>query len=188
MTTSTSSSAVVARAGVRRRHRAAVAAQLIARAPHVVDAIDWDTLDAAPEWMAWDAERLEALQLQVGALLLAPELRLWIDAPRLGAAARALGGPLLQALLSLPDGEVLPRDVAPAPRIDRAEQVVPSLRACGAGVLLAALASGELRQAATTLLTPGRPSMMAGALARSLAAHATQLAAQFAPSNVPEVA
>ena len=39
----------------------------------------------------------------------------------------------------------------------------------------------QLRQAAATLLTPGRPSMMAGALARSLVTRALQLAAPFAP-------
>lgn len=188
MNTSASSSAPVARASVRRRQRAAVAQQLIARAPHAVDAIDWDTLDAAPEWMAWTGDRLEALQQQVGAIVLAPQLRLWIDAPRLTAATRALGAPLLLALLALPDGEMLPRDVTPSPRIERADQVAPSLGACGAGVLLAALPSGELRQAAALLLTPTRPSPMAGALARSLVARAIQLAAQLAPARDQEVA
>ena len=188
MTTSASSSATLARAAVRRRQRAAVAEQLVARAPHVVDTIDWDSLDSAPEWMAWGAEPLEALQQQTGALVLAPELRLWIDAPRLTAAMRALGTPLLHALLALPDGEMLPRDVTPAPRIESADQVVPSLRACGASVLLAALASGALRQAAALLLTPTRPSPMAGALARSLVARAIQLAGLLAPSNPREVA
>src|SRR6185503_3202786 len=66
--TSASSGATLARASARRRQRAAVAEQLIARAPHAVDSIDWDTLDGAPEWMAWEASRLEALQQQVGAL------------------------------------------------------------------------------------------------------------------------
>lgn len=188
MSTVASSSATSARAGVRRRQRAAVAEQLIARAPHAVDAIDWDTLDGAPEWMAWGAEPLAALQHQVGALVLAPEMRLWIDAPRLAAATRVLGAPLLQALLALPDGEMLPRDVTPAPRIERADHVAPSLRACGASVLLASLSGGELRQAAALLLTPTRPSPMAGALARSLVVRAMQLAAQLAPSNPREVA
>jgi len=55
-------------------------------------------------------------------------------------------------------------------------------------VLLAALPSGELRQAAALLLTPTRPSPMAGALARSLVARAMQLAAQLAPSDEQEVA
>jgi len=187
VSTTASSGAAPQRARARRRQRAAVAAQLIARAPHAVGAIDWETLDGAPEWMACDAERLEALQHQVGALVLAPELRLWIVAPRLSAAQRALGSPLLHALLALPEGEMLPRDVTPAPRIERAQQVAPSLRACGASVLLAALPSGELRQAAALLLAPTRPSPMAGALARSLVVRAQQLAAQLSPSNVHEV-
>ncbi|HEU5296752.1 MAG TPA: hypothetical protein VFU71_18365 [Burkholderiaceae bacterium] len=188
MSTSPATCAILARASVRRRRRAAVAEQLIARAPHAVDTLDWDALNGAPEWMGWGPEPLDALQLQVGALMLAPELRLWIDAPRLAAAMRALGAPMLRALLALPDSEVLPRDVAPAPHIERAEQVAPALRACGAAVLLAALAAGELRQAATLLLTPARPSSMASALARSLVARATHLAAQLAAPNAQEVA
>lgn len=188
MSTSASTSANWARASVRRRQRAAVAEQLIARVPHAVEAIDWNALDGAPEWMAWDAERLEALQHRVGALVLAPELRLWIDAPRLAAATRALGAPMLHALLALPDGEMLPRDVTPAPHIVRADQVAQSLRACGASVLLAALPSAELRQATSLLLTPTRPSPMAGALARSLVARTIQLAAQLASTNPREVA
>jgi len=178
----------MARAGARRRQRARLAEQLIARAPHAIHALDWDALDAAPEWMAWSAAPLEALQLQVGALVLAPDIRLWIDAPRLSAAERALGSPLLHALLALPDGEMLPRDVTPAPRIERAEQVAPSLRACGAGVLLAAVPAGALRQAATLLLTPTRPSPMAGALARSLVARAAQLAARWTTPTPTEAA
>jgi hypothetical protein len=186
--TSASSGATLARASARRRQRAAVAEQLIARAPHAVDSIDWDTLDGAPEWMAWEASRLEALQQQVGALVLAPELRLWIDAPRLGAALRALGAPVLRALLALPDGEMLPRDVTPAPRIERADQVAPSLRTCGASVLLASLPSGELRQAAALLLAPTRPSPMAGALARSLVVRAMQIAGRPLASKAQETA
>lgn len=188
MSTSAAPSAGLARASLRRRQRAAVAEQLIARAPHAVDTIDWDVLDGAPEWLAWDGERLEALQHLVGALMLAPELRLWIDAPRLAAATRAIGAPQLQALLTLPGDEMLPRDVIPAPRIERADQVAPALRACGASVLLAALHPGALRQAAALLLAPTRPSPMAGALARSLVARAMQLGAQLAPSNDQEVA
>ena len=185
MSISGSPSATLARASVRRRHRAAVAEQLMARAPQMVEALDWTGLDAAPEWLGWTPERLDALQLQVGGLLLAPELRLWIDAPRLAAAARALGALTLHALLALRNGEVLPRDVATTPQIERAEQVAPALRAAGASVLLATLPSGELRQAAALLLTPVRPSPMAGALARSLVTHALQLA-QTAASNGQE--
>ncbi|HEX6018727.1 MAG TPA: hypothetical protein VFZ28_11555 [Burkholderiaceae bacterium] len=188
MNASAHSGAAVARASSRRRQRAALARQLIERAPHALDSVDWDTLDDAPEWMAWDAARLDALQQQVGALMLAPELRLWIDAARIAAATRALGAPLLHGLMALPDAEMLPRDVAPAPRIERADQVAPSLCTCGAGVLLAALPSGSLRQAAALLLTPTQPSPMAGALARSLVARAMQLAARLAPRQQQETA
>ncbi|MCC7285549.1 MAG: hypothetical protein IT503_05150 [Burkholderiaceae bacterium] len=183
MSAEASCSAAASCAAARRRQRAALAQQLIERAPHAVGAVDWDTLDEAADWMAWDSARLDALQQQVGALVMAPQLRLWIDAARLGAASRALGTALLRALLALPDGDMLPRDVTPAPRIERADQVAPALRACGAGVLLAALPSAALRQAAALLLTPTQPSPMAGALARSLVARAMQLATQLTPTE-----
>ncbi len=164
------------RARDRRRHRAAVAAQLMARSPETAATLDWPALDAAPDWMTWPEPRVSTLQARVGALLCAPELRLWIDTPRLAAAARTLGAGFLHALLALPDRQVLPRDVARCPRIDRADQVALLLRAAGAGVLLASLPSG-LRPAAATMVTPSPPSPMAAALASSLVARAQLLAA-----------
>ena len=167
------------RARDRRRQRADVAARLMARAPEAAAALDWYALDAAPDWMAWPEPRLAALQAQVGALLCAPELRMWIDAPRLAAAAHALGAAYLRALLALPDAQVLPRDVACYPRVARADEVATLLRAAGAGVLLASLPSGALRLAAAAVLALSPPSPMASALAQSLVKRAQLLAAQI---------
>jgi hypothetical protein len=167
-----------ARARQRRRQRAAVGERLMAHAPAAAAELDWDALDAAPDWLAWPEAQALALQYRVGALLCAPTIRLWIDAPRLAATARAVGAEYLQALLSLPDQQVLPRDLADCPRIDRPEQVAPLLRAAGAAVMLAALPAGPLRRAVASTLAPITASPMAGALAESLVARAQRLAAQ----------
>jgi len=150
----------------------------MAHAPAAAADLDWDALDAAPDWLAWPEAQALALQYRVGALLCAPTIRLWIDAPRLAAAARVVGAEYLQALLSLPDQQVLPRDLADCPRIDRPEQVAPLLRAAGAAVMLAALPAGPLRRAVASTLAPITASPMAGALAESLVARAQRLAAQ----------
>jgi hypothetical protein len=89
-----------------------------------------------------------------------------------------VGADYLQALLSLPDQQVLPRDLADCPRIDRPEQVAPLLRAAGAGVMLAALPAGSLHRAVASTLAPLTASPMAGALAESLVARAQRLSAQ----------
>lgn len=165
-------------ASQRRRLRAAVGERLMVHAPAAAAELDWDALDAAPAWLAWPEAQAIALQYRVGALLGAPAIRLWIDAPRLAAAARAVGAEYLQALLSLPDPQVLPGDLTECPRIDRPEQVAPLLRAAGAAVMLAALPAGPLRRAVASTLAPITASPMAGALAESLVARAQRLAAQ----------
>jgi len=161
-------------ASARRHRRAAVARRLLAAAPDAVASLDWDTLDAAPTWLALSDADLMVLSRHVGAILCAASIRLWIDGARLGAARAALGAPFLQALLALPDAQVLPRNVAPCPRIDAAEQVAPMLRTSGLGVLLASLPSGPLRRAATALLG-STASTMAPALAHTLVSRAQTL-------------
>jgi hypothetical protein len=146
----------------------------MAAAPEAAGSLDWDTLDAAPAWLALSDPELMVLARQVGAVLCAASLRLWIDGARLGAARAALGAPFLQALQALPDTQVLPRNVAPCPRIDSAEQVAPMLRSSGLGVLLASLPSGPLRRAATALLG-STASTMAAALAQALVTRAQTL-------------
>lgn len=162
----------------RRCLRAAVAERLMAHAPAAAAELDWDALDAAPAWLAWPEAQATALQCRVGALICAPTIRLWIDAPRLAAAARVVGTEYLQALLALPDQQVLPRDLADCPRIDCPEQVAALLRAAGAAVMLAALPVGPLRRAVSSTLAPITASPMAGALAESLVARAQRLALQ----------
>ncbi|HSW22731.1 MAG TPA: hypothetical protein VLJ62_08185, partial [Burkholderiaceae bacterium] len=167
-------------AAARRHRRAAVARRLLAAAPAAAASLDWETLDSAPAWLALSDPELMVLARQVGAMLCAASVRLWIDGARLGAARAALGAPFLHALQALPDTQVLPRNVAPCPRIDTAEQVAPMLRTSGLGVLLASLPNGPLRRAATALL--GSTALtMAAALAQALVSRAQTLTARPAP-------
>ncbi len=159
----------------RRRQRAALAQRLRQRAPDAVGTLDWDALDAAPAWLALPEDELTRFECQVGALLCAPLLRLWIDGARLNAARSAVGAPFLQALRALPSTQILPGNVAPSPRIDHAEQVAPLLRAAGASVLLASMLPGPLRLVVGTALAPATPAQMAGPLAQSLIARVLTL-------------
>lgn len=165
----------------RRHQRAAVAQRLRAKAPDAVGALDWDALDGAPAWLALADAELARFECQVGAMLYAPALRLWIDGARLHAARAVLGAPFLQALRGLPSTQVLPNNVAPCPRIDSAEQAAPLLRAAGASVLLASMLPGPLRLVVGTALAPATPAPMAGPLAHSLITRAITLAAGARP-------
>jgi hypothetical protein len=160
----------------RRQQRAAVAQRLRTQAPDAVATLDWDALDDAPGWLALPDAELARFECQVGAMLYAPALRLWIDGARLNAARAALGAPFLQALRALPSTQVLPNNVAPCPRIDSAEQVAPLLRGAGASVLLASMLPGPLRLVVGAALAPATPAPMAGPLAHSLIARAITLA------------
>ena len=154
----------------RRRQRAAIAQRLRQRAPDAVGTLDWDALYGAPTWLALSDDELDRFKCQVGAMLCAPSLRLWIDGGRLNAARAAVGAPFLQALRALPATQVLPNNVAPSPRIDTGEQVVPALRGAGASVLLASMLPGPLRLVVGSALAPATPAQMAGPLAQSLIA------------------
>ena len=178
--TDTRAYAPAARAHARRGQRAATAARLMARSPQSAAALDWALLDAMPEWLAWPEADAARYQCQVGALLCAPVLRLWIDAPRLAAAKAAVGAPFLHTLLALPGTQILPLDAAPCPRMDAADQVAPMLRTAGIEVLLAALPAGPLRRAVAALMAPAAASQMASALAQSLAERAAALAREAA--------
>lgn len=164
----------------RRRRRATVARKLLSAAPEAAAGLEWDALDTAPAWLALPDTELMVLARQVGAVVCASNMRLWIDGARLAAARAALGAPFMQALLALPEAELLPRNVAPCPMIDGAEQVAAQLRSTGLAVLLASLASGSLRRAAGAALGT-QASSMAQVLAHSLVARAQKLGAPRAP-------
>jgi len=170
--------AAAAHAGNKRQQRAALAQRLRQRAADAVGSLDWDALDAAPSWLALSDAELQRFEAQVGAMLCAPMVKLWIDGPRLTAARIALGAGFLQALRSLPPTQMLPSNVAPCPRIDNAEQVAPLLRNAGVSVLLASMQPGPLRSVVTTALATGAPAAMAAPLAQSLVARAVAMAAQ----------
>jgi hypothetical protein len=134
----------------RRQRRAAVAALLLARAPALAATLDWDALDASPQWLARADAALATLQNRVGAVLCAPMMRLWIDTARVAAARAALGDAFLDALLAQPD----PRGLAAPPRITYAVQVAPTLAACGAAALLATLPAPLRAPASAVLVSP----------------------------------
>jgi hypothetical protein len=162
----------------RRRRRAAVARRLLASGADAISAIDWDTLETAPEWLALPDAKLATLQRQIGALLYAAEMRLWIDGARLGAARTTLGDSFMQALLAQRDLATFPADTVTRPRIDSAEKVPTHLQVVGAAILLASLAQGALRRAVTSIMAPTAAAQMAPEMAQSLMARAQTLAAQ----------
>ena len=168
---------------LQRRRRAALARRLVASAPDVVAALDWDALDRAPDWLALPDDDLLALQRQVGALLCVAEMRLWIDGARLAAARATLGEPYLRALLAQPATPATPLDSAVGPRIELPGQVGALLQLAGASVLLASLTHGPLRRAASAALAPAVASTLARELARSLVARAQSLAATAAAGS-----
>lgn len=170
----------------RRRRRAAVAAQLLALAPDSAGSLDWDSLERAPGWLALPGDELTALIHRVGALVAAPQLRLWIDGARLDAARSAVGAAFLQSLLARRDNTLLPRDVTPCPRIEVAEQVAPALHGAGAAVLLAATPTAALRKLLSAAWAAA-PAAMATELAQSQIAQAQALAAEGKPQPQPPV-
>jgi hypothetical protein len=157
-----------------------VAQRLLSKAGEAIAAVDWDTLDRAPDWLAFAEPQLAVVMRQVGAVVCAPQIRLWIDGPRVTAARDALGEAFLRALAAQRDLPSLPSDVAPQARIDKAEHVAPHLQSSGAAVLLASLPDGPLRRAAGAAFAPAAAAPMAGELAQSLIQRARALSAQGA--------
>jgi hypothetical protein len=166
----------------RRRRRGAVARRLLASGADAISAIDWEMLDAAPHWLALPDGKLATLQRQVGALVYAPEIRLWIDGPRLAAARAALGETFLQALLAQHDLLSFPLDAGARPRIDTAAKVPTHLQVVGAAVLLASLPQGPLRHVVSTAMAPTAAAPLTTEMAQVLVARAQSLAAQSGPA------
>lgn len=163
----------VAAAALRHR-RATLAQRLIDLAPSAVEAVDWDALDQAPDWLALPDASFLILQARLGALLHRPAMRLWIDGPRLVAVCALLGDSVFDDLLAQRD-TVMPIGLAPLETIESAAQVGPRLRAAGVAVLLAALPPGTLRDAVCKALAPIEPSRMSAELAETLIARARAL-------------
>ncbi|GEM_PF-1708313 len=63
----------------------------------------WGIIDRIPPWCLLDGQALAQLQDTCGALLLAPEVRLWIDGPRLKAAAAVVTEPVFLQVIALAD-------------------------------------------------------------------------------------
>ena len=165
-----------------RRHlRAAVAQRLLAKAPEAAAALDWDLLGQAPVWLALGDAALAAFERQVGAVLCAPAMRLWIDGRRLAAARAAVGDPFMQALLAQPDLPALDPGMSSALRLDAPEHVGALLQSTGAAVLLASLTPGLLHAAAARVVSPALTLALQPSRAQALIARARQLAMDVAP-------
>ena len=158
----------------RRERRAAIAQRLIDLAPRAVEAIDWDALDQAPDWLGLPEASLLILQARLGALLHLPAMRLWIDGPRLAATRALLGEAVLDELLSHAE-PAPPLAATPTAPIESAAQVGPSLRAAGVSVLLAALPPGALRDALARGLAPVRPAPLSCQQADALIVRARRM-------------
>jgi len=139
-------------------------------------------LEKAPAWLALPEAKLATLQRQIGALLYAAEIRLWIDGARIAAARAALGESFMQALLMQRDLLAFPQDPAARPRIDAAEKVATHLQVIGAAVLLASMPQGPLRRVVTAAMAPTAAAAMAPEMAQSFVARAQSLAAQSVAS------
>jgi len=162
----------------RRRRRAAVASRLLGSGADAISAIDWEMLDGAPAWLGLPDARLATLQRQIGALLYAAEIRLWIDGARLSAARAALGEAFMQALLAQRDPHAFPAETGTRPRIEKVEHVATHLQVAGASVLLASMPQGPLRRAVSAAMAPTVALPLACEVAQSLVARAQSLAAQ----------
>jgi hypothetical protein len=160
----------------RRRRRAAMAARLLHSGVEDLAAIDWDALDAAPAWLALPAAELATLQRQVGALVYAAQIRLWIDGARLAAARAALGEPYLDALLAQHDLHAFPADAGAYPPAATADKVPVRLQVAGAAVMLASLPQGALRRVVSAAMAPTAAAAMVSDQAQSLIARAQTLA------------
>lgn len=175
----------------RRRQRAAVATNVITIAPDTAAVVEWSDLDAAPAWLGLPSDDLFRLQRQIGALLYASQIQLWIDNARLAAARTAVGEAFLQALLQQRDLDTFARTPLKLAQIDTADQVRAMLQAAGAIVTLATLPAGTLRRALAPKLDPGSTaSSLSAELAQSLAARALAIATQAsaAQTSAPQTA
>ena len=160
----------------------------------------WEVLDRLPLWCLFDAERRRHLQLIAGAVLLGPELRLWLERERLERVGALIGADALARLLEAADafaarpaaegegesggGGVYGADDAGTGDAD--DDVEARLLASGAAVLLGTL--HECLPLGGLIESLGQP---AGTLppetARPLLAHAEALAVS-APEAAPRSA
>lgn len=163
----------------RRRRRAAVASRIVSSGADA-SALDWAMLESAPAWLALPDARLATLQRQIGALVYANEIRLWIDGARIGAARQTLGEAFFNALLAQRDLAAFAVEGGARRKINTADDVAPQLQVAGAAVLLASLPYGPLRAAVIAAMAPTAPADILTELAQSLIARAHALAAPAA--------
>ena len=115
-------------------------------------------LEAAPGWATSSAEGRRRLTRLVGAVGSSSAWRRTVDGQILGAAAKAVGEPMLDALLALPEPL--------SPAIEGAAATPQELEAKGAAALLAE-AKGPLLERLEQLLPAASPAVVDRAAARA---------------------
>lgn len=164
-----------------RAQRAALARELLHKAPQAAAALDWETLSQAPGWLALPETERAHFSRRVGSVMLAPALRLWISAPRVAAAREAVGADWWAALQSHNEWPALPAGMATWPDGGDAANVGELLRMAGASVLQALLPHGALRHAAAALLAPAAPFVMPAQQAQAVVQATWALAQGLVP-------
>lgn len=135
-------------ASSQRQMRAATARRLLAL--YEQDALaeperwTWEEIDRMPLWCLLPTSQRERVQRVTGALMMAPEMRLWISAQPLDEAERLLGVDTLAAILERADALSESQAQGNPPHIDEdarslAEGLDARMMAAGASVLTASL-------------------------------------------------
>ncbi len=133
-----------------RQHRAAAARMLLAlhQAGQLAkpESWTWNVIDVLPGWCLQDEQSRNQLQLLCGALILAPELRLWIDRELILAAHLLIGKTSFDCIVAKADLTPVPVNTKAASRftlVANRKDVLDSIRAellqAGASVLSASL-------------------------------------------------
>lgn len=171
-------------ASARRQVRAKAARSLLSL--HEQDALadpdrwTFELIDRLPLWCLMDTDSRQRIQRVAGAVLLAPEMRLWISAAQLAEAEQLLGSETLAAILERADklavsaqaDDASASDAVAGPGESRASEGLQlRLMSAGASVLGATLhESLPLQSLASTLGTS------AGELPQTVALHVLSVA------------
>lgn len=136
---------------LKRQRRGAAAKVLLAL--HETDQLDqpenwtWDVIDALPSWCLQDEQTRNEVQLVSGALVLAPELRLWIDRELILAAHTLIGKQCFDHIVAKADNTPIAVNASAKSRFNTAadpnsivESVRNNLLQAGASVFKASLA------------------------------------------------
>jgi len=110
----------------------------------------WDALDSLPGWCLQDEQTRTRLQLLCGALVLAPELRLWIDRELILAAQQLISKPFFDQVVA------------------RAEQAPISINASVASRFATATSTNAKTESVNTVFMQAGASVLKASLSEQL--------------------